>query len=177
MTRPRLYSTPQEKLEAAHHYHKTYYDRNHAIISSKCKEKYRAQQHANAAPQLEEMADLAVSSIINGHSSTELLDQLVQDFWVKGTTAIDHWIQSIETLLMDVDALRQQVQEYHCVTLQSHSVGKELSQVEFTAGRVTSLTKALEDILMHAMVDLHTLFDHHAQGMVTKTQEILIARY
>jgi hypothetical protein len=43
-------------------------------------------------------------------------------------------------------------------------VGKELSQVEFTVGRVTGLTKALEDILMHAMVDPHTLFDHHVQG-------------
>lgn len=102
-----------------------------------------------------------LTRLING-SSTELLDQLVQDF--RGTAAVEHWIKSIETLLADVDALRQRVQEYHCTTLQSHGVGKEIRQVEFTAGRVAGLTKALEDILMRVMVDPHTLFDHHAQG-------------
>ncbi|KAG2028975.1 hypothetical protein BDR03DRAFT_1019086 [Suillus americanus] len=102
-----------------------------------------------------------LTRLING-SSTELLDQLVQDF--RGTAAVEHWIKSIETLLADVDALRQRVQEYHCATLQSHGVGKEIRQVEFTAGRVAGLTKALEDILMRVMVDPHTLFDHHARG-------------
>ncbi|KAG2130675.1 hypothetical protein DEU56DRAFT_914680 [Suillus clintonianus] len=197
MTRPRLYNTPQEKLEATRRYRKTYYDRNSAIISLKHKQKYRARRqvnihfldHANAGPQ--ETADpggpkttspscsqhrhsdssrtntniadveAMLTRLING-SSTELLDQLVQDF--RGTAAVEHWIKSIETLLADVDALRQRVQEYHCATLQSHGVGKEIRQVEFTAGRVAGLTKALEDILMCVMVDPHTLFDHHARG-------------
>ncbi|KAG2029072.1 hypothetical protein BDR05DRAFT_953812 [Suillus weaverae] len=187
MTRPRLYNTPQEKLEATRRYRKTYYDRNSAIISLKHKQKYRARRqvnihfldHANAGPQ--ETADpggpkttspscrtntniadveAMLTRLING-SSTELLDQLVQDF--RGTAAVEHWIKSIETLLADVDALRQRVQEYHCATLQSHGVGKEIRQVEFTAGRVAGLTKALEDILMRVMVDPHTLFDHHAR--------------
>jgi predicted RNase H-like nuclease len=98
---------------------------------------------------------------MNG-SSIELFNKLVND--LKGCTDIEPCIQSIKTLLDDIEGLRQQVQECHCATLQCHGVGKELRQVELTAGRVTSVTKALEDILMHAMDDLHSLFHHYARG-------------
>lgn len=102
-----------------------------------------------------------LNCLMNG-SSTELFDTLVHD--LKGCTDIEPCIQSIKTLLDDVEGLRQQVQECHCATLQCHGVGKELRQVEFTAGQVTSVTKALEDVLMYAMDDLHSLFHHHARG-------------
>lgn len=93
-------------------------------------------------------------------SSTELFNKLVND--LKGCTDIERCIQSIKTLLDDVEGLQQKVQECHCTTLQCHGVGKELCQVELTAGWVTSIIKALEDILMHAMDDLHSLFQHYA---------------
>lgn len=98
---------------------------------------------------------------MNG-SSTELFDNLVHDF--KASTDIESCFQAITTLLVKVEELRQQVQECHCATLQRLGVGKELRQVELTAGRVDDVNKALEDVLMHAMDDIHSLFYHHARG-------------
>ncbi|KAG1836259.1 hypothetical protein C8R48DRAFT_782985 [Suillus tomentosus] len=105
--------------------------------------------------------EATLSHLIKG-SSSELLDDLVQH--IRATAPIEPWIQRIQTLLDDVDRLREEVQECHCVTLQCHGVGKELHLVEFTAGRVATFTKVLEDVLMHAMADPHNLLEHHMQG-------------
>ncbi|KAG2127945.1 hypothetical protein DEU56DRAFT_915554 [Suillus clintonianus] len=178
MTRPRLHWTSEEKTEAARRSRKKYYDRNRAIISLKDKARYRlrAQQHVNVDSQKIPKrhvklcagrsgtlanVDAALNRLMNG-SSTELFDNLVHDF--KASTDIESCIQAITTLLVKVEELRQQVQECHCATLQRLGVGKELRQVELTAGRVDDVNKALEDVLMHAMDDIHSLFYHHARG-------------
>ncbi|KAG1745614.1 hypothetical protein EDB19DRAFT_1906129 [Suillus lakei] len=167
MTRPRLHWTPEEKTEAARRSCKKYYDRNRAIISLKDKARYRlrAQQHVNVDSQKIPKrrvklcagrsgtlanVDAALNCLMNG-SSTELFDNLVHNF--KASTDIESCIQAITTLL-----------ECHCATLQHLGVGKELRQVELTAGRVDDVNKALEDVLMHAMDDIHSLFYHHARG-------------
>ncbi|KAG1802817.1 uncharacterized protein HD556DRAFT_1304082 [Suillus plorans] len=105
-------------------------------------------------------AEATLSRLVKG-SSSELLDDLVQH--IRATAPIEPWIQCIQTLLDNVDRLREEVQECHCVTLQHHGVGKELRLVEFTAGRVATFTKVLEDILMHAMADPRNLLEHHTR--------------
>ncbi|KAG1850236.1 hypothetical protein DFJ58DRAFT_729332 [Suillus subalutaceus] len=169
MTRPRLYCTPEETMEAAQCSQKKYYDQNHTIISLKDKAsvnadpqkipKGRAKLCVGRRGTLANV-DATLNRFMNS-SSTELFDKLVHDF--KGSTEIESCIQAITTLLVNVEELRQQVQECHCTTLQCLGVGKELRQVEVTAGRVANVTKALEDVLMHAMDDLHALFYHHAR--------------
>ncbi|KAG1727865.1 hypothetical protein EDB19DRAFT_1832915 [Suillus lakei] len=118
--------------------------------------------------------DAALNRLMNG-SSTELFDNLVHDF--KASTDIESCIQAITTLLVKVEELRQQVQECHCATLQCLGVGKELRQVELTAGRVDDVNKALEDVLMHAMDDIHSLFYHHAQDYAFLLQDMLALHF
>ncbi|KAG1898573.1 uncharacterized protein F5891DRAFT_1190648 [Suillus fuscotomentosus] len=170
MTRPRLHWTPEEKMEAARRSCKKYYDRNHAIISLKDKAsinvdsqkipKQRVKLCAGRSGTLANV-DAALNRLMNG-SSTELFDNLVHNF--KVSTDIKSCIQAITTLLVKVEELQQQVQECHRATLQHLGVGKELRQVELTAGRVDDVNKALEDVLMHAMDDIHSLLYHHARG-------------
>ncbi|KAG1824222.1 hypothetical protein EV424DRAFT_1538244 [Suillus variegatus] len=170
MTRPRLHWTPEEKTEAARRSRKKYYDWNRAIISLKDKASVNADSQkipkrcvklcAGRSGTLANV-DAALNRLMNG-SSTELFDNLVHDF--KASTDIESCFQAITTLLVKVEELRQQVQECHCATLQRLGVGKELRQVELTAGRVDDVNKALEDVLMHAMDDIHSLFYHHARG-------------
>ncbi|KIK37282.1 hypothetical protein CY34DRAFT_109175 [Suillus luteus UH-Slu-Lm8-n1] len=71
----------------------------------------------------EAMVDATLNRLMN-NSSIKLFNKLVHNF---------------------------KVQECHCATLQCLGVGKELCQVELTAGRVVNVNKVLEDILMHAM--------------------------
>ncbi|KAG1726558.1 hypothetical protein EDD22DRAFT_853522 [Suillus occidentalis] len=198
MGRSRLHHTPEEKLEAARRYRKRYYDRNRDVISANHKAKYQARQHERSNAIIpQETTDLpaegltptrmfrsqrrhcndrmidaeaTLTCLING-SSTKLLDRLVQQF---RAADMGPWFQSLKTLLENADKLREEVQKYHCTTLQQYGVGKQLRQVELTAGRVTSFTKVSEDVLMHAMSDPHNLLDCYRRGelLYQKTPDI-----
>jgi hypothetical protein len=115
-------------------------------------------------------AEATLTRLING-SSTKLLDRLVQQF---RAADMGPWFQSLKTLLENAAKLREEVQKYHCTTLQQYGVGKQLRQVELTAGRVTSFTKVSEDVLMHAMSDPHNLLDCYRRGelLYQKTPDI-----
>ncbi|KAG1801396.1 uncharacterized protein HD556DRAFT_1304511 [Suillus plorans] len=169
MGRPRLYHTSQDKIEAARSYRKKYYAkrrRNSAIISKKNRQKSCKQHNcptnndvdsqscsrysvrtrsSQRHPWQEDLtsAEAALADIIGG-SSRRLLDGLVND-------------------LCGMEGIQQRLRLLHGIILQAMGTGEELQRVDLISHQASSLILALEDLLMHVMVDPRDALEGHTR--------------
>ena len=94
-----------------------------------------------------------------GGSLVSYLDRTVDN--IKRTSPPTIPLQHLKDALQRAEVLHIEVTSIHLKVLQSHGVGEKLSQVEVTSRRITDIIHALEDVLLHASLDVRLLMEIH----------------
>ncbi|KAG1893779.1 uncharacterized protein F5891DRAFT_962510, partial [Suillus fuscotomentosus] len=99
---------------------------------------------------------------IIGGSSRRLLDGLVNDLCQSGDAGT--CMHSINVLLGGMEGIQQRLRLLHGIILQAMGTGEELQRVYLISHQASSLILALEDLLMHVMVNPHNVLEGHTRG-------------
>ncbi|KAH6906227.1 hypothetical protein BKA70DRAFT_1429643 [Coprinopsis sp. MPI-PUGE-AT-0042] len=183
MGRPRLYHTPEEKVEANRTKSKRYYAQKKFTINEKRRRLYARQARSSAYQHVEEkevpknthnlkellakaqQALVRIGCLSNEKPDHAFLDSIVHELdRLSGAHGSSEAIQYLARQGESFSAIYTSVIAVHDQVLQHHGVGDALSEVTVVAEKVKRICRWIQDIECIAIVDTKDVLSQFKRG-------------